>query len=141
MPLFAIANAGVDVRGLSLASAGAETVLLGIVLGLLVGKPAGIVLATFIATRLGICTLPRGVDWKGVFLVGCVAGIGFTVAIFVTGLAFDDPTLLKVAKVAVLLSSVVAAVAGLLVGKLLLPPIPSDDCAPTLEQAEASTEL
>ncbi|HMJ10282.1 MAG TPA: Na+/H+ antiporter NhaA, partial [Polyangiaceae bacterium] len=140
MPLFALANAGVDVRGLSLADARSETVLLGVVLGMVLGKPCGILLASFVATRLGLCSLPRGVDWKGVIVVGCVAGIGFTVAIFVTGLAFVDPALLKVGKVAVLLASVVAVAGGLLVGRLLLPSRPIAEAAMTLEQAEASTK-
>ncbi len=141
MPLFALANAGVDVRGLSLAEARSESVLLGIVLGLVLGKPIGIVLASYIATRVGLCRLPGGVDWKGVTVVGSVAGIGFTVAIFVTGLAFEDPTLLVAAKVAVLLASVLAAVIGLLVGRFLLAPRPSPEAAITLEQAEGSTEI
>jgi NhaA family Na+:H+ antiporter len=141
MPLFALANAGVYVRGLSLTEAHSETVLLGIVFGLVLGKPVGIVLASFIATRVGLCRLPRGVDWKGVTVVGCVAGIGFTVAIFVTGLAFEDAKLLTVAKVAVLAASVVAALAGLLVGRFMLSPRPSPEAAITLEQAEGSTEI
>jgi NhaA family Na+:H+ antiporter len=81
------------------------------------------------------------VDWKGVTVVGAVAGIGFTMAIFVAGLAFDDPGRLGIAKLAVLVSSGVAAVVTLLGARLLLPREPSPEIAAvTVDQAERSTD-
>ncbi|WP_437338593.1 Na+/H+ antiporter NhaA [Sorangium sp. So ce394] len=140
MPLFALANAGVRVDGSSLGHASSGTILLGVMVGLVVGKPIGIFLASFAMVRLGVCALPRGVGWRGIAVVGCVAGIGFTMAIFIAGLAFDDPAKLAAAKLGVLLASAVAAVVGLLVGRLALPRAPALGAARTATEAEASTE-
>ncbi|WP_437580718.1 Na+/H+ antiporter NhaA [Sorangium sp. So ce887] len=140
MPLFAFANAGVRIDGSSLAHAGSGTILLGVMLGLVVGKPIGIFLASFAMVRLGVCALPRGVGWRGIAVVGCVGGIGFTMAIFIAGLAFGDPAKLAAAKLGVLLASAVAAVVGLLVGRLALSEAPAPGAALTLSEAEASTE-
>jgi NhaA family Na+:H+ antiporter len=140
MPLFALANAGVSLRGLSSLDAGSISVILGVLLGLVLGKPLGILLASFASVKLGISALPRGVTWRGILLVGVVAGIGFTMAIFIAGLAFSDATLLAAAKLAVLLSSGLAAVLGLLAGRLLLSAAPVPGAAMTVEEAEASAE-
>lgn len=120
MPLFALANAGVSLGGVDLGAPAAQAVLLGVLLGLVVGKPIGIVAISWIAVRLGGARLPPGVSWGGVWLIGLLAGIGFTMSIFVAMLAFDDPTLLAAAKLGVLLASVVAACAGLAWGWLHL---------------------
>jgi NhaA family Na+:H+ antiporter len=88
------------------------------VLGLLVGKPVGIVLASYLAVRMKLCSLPSDMQWRHVGLVGILGGIGFTVAIFVANLAFEDPQLLSAAKVAVILASTVAAVLGFLLGRV-----------------------
>jgi NhaA family Na+:H+ antiporter len=143
MPLFALANAGVSLRGLSALDASSLSIILGVSLGLVLGKPIGILAASFASVKLGICALPRGVTWRGILLVGLVAGIGFTMAIFIAGLAFSDAALLAAAKLAVLLSSGLAAVIGLLVGRLLLsaqPHLAHPGAAMTLEEAEASAE-
>jgi NhaA family Na+:H+ antiporter len=121
MPLFALANAGVDVRGLSLESATSFSVAAGIVVGLVVGKPLGIVVAAALAVRTGLCALPPGVTWSGIVLIGCLGGIGFTMSIFIATLAFPDAHLLSAAKLAVLLASVVAGAAGLLFGAWIFP--------------------
>ncbi|WP_440223982.1 Na+/H+ antiporter NhaA [Dokdonella sp. MW10] len=113
MPIFAFANAGVAFGGVDLAHAGASTVLAGVVIGLVVGKPVGIVAASWIAVRLGWCRLPDGVTWRGVTLVGLLGGIGFTMSIFIAMLAFDDAGLLAAAKLGVLLASAIAACLGL----------------------------
>ena len=76
------------------------------------GKPIGVALATWIAVRLG-AELPAGVTWLGVFAVGLIAGIGFTVALFVTELSFDAEQLLTEAKVGIFVASVLAGVIGL----------------------------
>ena len=116
MPIFALANAGVQFGGVDLAATGPSTVAMGIVAGLLLGKPIGVVLATFLAVKTGLCKMPEGVTWPGVLLVGLLAGIGFTMAIFVGGLAFSDPQLLAAAKMGILGASAAAAMAGLAYG-------------------------
>jgi Na+:H+ antiporter, NhaA family len=140
MPLFALANAGVRVDGLALDQPASRTVLLGVALGLVAGKPIGVSIATFVTVRLGVCALPRGVDWRGIAVVGCVAGIGFTMAIFIAGLAFNEASTLSAAKLGILLASASAATVGLLVGRLVLPAAPAPGAAMTLEEAETSTE-
>lgn len=117
MPLFALANAGVRLDGLDFTVGSSAAVALGVTTGLVLGKPVGILLASWIATRLGICRLPADVTWSGVLLVGCLAGIGFTMAIFIATLAFADEALLSAAKTGVLTASVTAGVAGLAFGR------------------------
>jgi NhaA family Na+:H+ antiporter len=118
MPLFALANAGVTFAGLEAGAAGFTRVTAGVLFGLVAGKPLGIMLATFAMVRLRVCALPRGVSWRGVLVVGCVAGIGFTMAIFIAELAFSDQTYLAAAKLGILLSSAVAAGVGIVVGRI-----------------------
>jgi len=113
MPLFALANAGVTLDGVDLASGSAQAVTLGVVLALVLGKPLGVLGTSWLAVRLGLCRLPDGVTWSGVGLVGLLAGIGFTMSIFIATLAFDDAQLLGAAKLGVLLASLLAAVLGL----------------------------
>ncbi|HEY4663643.1 MAG TPA: Na+/H+ antiporter NhaA [Comamonas sp.] len=116
MPIFALANAGVQFGGVDLSAAGPQTVALGVLVALVLGKPVGVLLATFLAVKTGISRLPQGVTWLGVLLVGLLAGIGFTMAIFVGGLAFTDAALLGAAKMGILGASACAAVLGLLFG-------------------------
>jgi len=111
LPLFALANAGVNI-GEAL-EAGLGSVALGIVVGLVGGKIAGISLASWLAVRTGLGQLPRGVGWSHITGAAAVAGIGFTVSLFVTGLAFTDPELIEQAKIGVLGASVIAAGIGL----------------------------
>lgn len=124
MPLFALANAGVRFEGLDLSSALAQGMAGGVALGLLVGKPLGISVAAALAIRSRLCSLPQGVAPSGIAVIGCLGGIGFTMSIFIAGLAFEAPELLEVAKFGVLAGSAGAALAGLLLGRLLLPPAP-----------------
>jgi Na+:H+ antiporter, NhaA family len=118
MPLFALANAGVSLDGLDLAIAGTQGVAAGIAVALVIGKPIGILLGSWTAVRVGWCQLPPGMTWRGVSLVGCLGGIGFTMSIFIATLAFRDESLLAAAKSGVLLASVVAAVVGLTLGRI-----------------------
>ncbi len=118
MPLFALANAGVSFAGANLSDAVSQHVFGGVMLALVLGKPLGVLLMSFLLVRLNICRLPEGVTWSGVGLVGLLAGIGFTMSIFIASLAFSDPTLLASAKLSVLAASTVAAVLGLVWGKL-----------------------
>ncbi|MGV3653893.1 MAG: Na+/H+ antiporter NhaA [Noviherbaspirillum sp.] len=112
MPLFALANAGVTLDGVDLGGA-ASSVVLGIVLALVLGKPLGIIAVSWIVVRLGWSRLPPGVTWSGFVLVGMLAGIGFTMSIFIAMLAFEDAALLNAAKLGVLAASLSAAVLGL----------------------------
>jgi NhaA family Na+:H+ antiporter len=122
MPLFAFANAGVSVQGVSLTGENLALAL-GVIAGLVAGKPLGIVLTTLITVRLRLFTLPPGVTWPGILLLGCLAGIGFTMAIFIAALAFPEAHHLAAAKLAVLSASVIAAVLGLLAGRAMLRPV------------------
>ncbi len=142
MPVFALANAGVALGGLDSGLPESMGIALGVGFGLVVGKPLGILVFSWLAVRLGLATLPRGVSWSGVLVVGCVAGIGFTMALFIGALAFSDPAMLAVAKLAVLAASAVAGVAGLVLGYRVLPRGPSADArALTVSEAERSTTL
>jgi NhaA family Na+:H+ antiporter len=120
MPVFALANAGVSLDAARLAGGGA-TVMIGVVVGLVVGKPVGIMVVSWLAVRAGLAALPSGVRWSGVLVVGLVAGIGFTMALFIATLAFPPGPLIEVAKLAILMASLVAGAIGLVVGRFLLP--------------------
>nr|WP_262416863.1 MULTISPECIES: Na+/H+ antiporter NhaA [unclassified Pseudomonas] len=118
MPLFALANAGVSLHGFNLDDPMAHGVFMGVIFALVLGKPLGVMLASLMLVKLNICKLPDGVTWTGVGLVGLLAGIGFTMSIFISSLAFSDPALLSAAKLSVLAASTLAAVIGLTWGKL-----------------------
>jgi NhaA family Na+:H+ antiporter len=122
MPLFALANAGLALGSFMPGSAQTATLTAAIVVALVIGKPLGIGLFTWATARSGLISLPAGLNWRGVVLVGCLGGIGFTMSLFLTNLAFADPTLVTAAKSAVLLASAVAATAGLLLGRFVLLP-------------------
>lgn len=111
MPLFALANAGVSLRGASHSIA--SPVALGVVIGLVIGKPLGIFLAAWGAVRIGIASLPAGASWRLIHGVSWLGGIGFTMSLFIAGLAFGDSApLLTAAKLGTLLASVIAGVVG-----------------------------
>jgi NhaA family Na+:H+ antiporter len=112
LPLFALANTGV-VIGADWAQALLTSNSLGIVLGLGAGKPVGIVLASFAAVALGLCRLPSSLAWRHVLGAGLLGGIGFTMSIFITNLAFaGEAGLVNGSKMAILAASLVAGVAG-----------------------------
>lgn len=116
MPVFALANAGVSFQGIDITTGAAQSVMWGVVLALVIGKPLGIFVMCRLAVALKLCQLPEGVSWSGVVLVGLLAGIGFTMSIFIGTLAFSDEALLGAAKLGVLMASLSAAVIGLLWG-------------------------
>ena len=118
VPIFALANAGVVLSGDSLRAAASSSVTIGVALGLLLGKTVGVSGFTLLATKLGLSALPTGVSRLQVVGVSIVAGIGFTVALFVTALAFNGSSAGDEAKIGVLAASLVAAVVGLIVLRL-----------------------
>lgn len=120
MPLFAFANAGVTVTFTDFTAMLSSPVVQGIAFGLLLGKPVGILLASLIAIRLRWCALPADVGWKGLVLIGILAGIGFTMAIFIATLTFGESNTLAAAKLAILLASCLAATTAFGMGKWLL---------------------
>jgi NhaA family Na+:H+ antiporter len=111
MPVFALANAGLTL-GSGLADAVVHPVTLGVMLGLVIGKVVGVVGFAWLATAIGIAELPKGAGWRQVAGVGALAGIGFTMSLFIASLAFGDSPLLENAKVGVLGASLVAGVLG-----------------------------
>jgi Na+:H+ antiporter, NhaA family len=116
MPVFALANAGVPLRVSDLT----EPVAVAVLAGLVVGKPVGIVAFSFLAVKVGLARLPTGVSWGVLTGGGCLAGIGFTMALFISGLALSGPSL-DVAKVGILGASALAAALGMAVLLVLLP--------------------
>ena len=112
LPLFALSNAGVTFAGGAFKELLASRIAWGILLGLVVGKPLGIVGFCKVAVKLGLARLPHGVTWLQMAAVGTLAGIGFTVSIFISSLAFADPIHLMEAKTAVLVASLLAGLAG-----------------------------
>ena len=112
VPLFALANAGVYLRGDALDNAGSIRIAVGVAIGLVVGKIAGITLGALTATRLGLGRLPAGANWSQMIGVAAVGGVGFTVSLFIAGLAFPEGALLDAAKLGILVGSLVAGVVG-----------------------------
>ena len=112
LPLFALSNAGVTFSAGAISGLLSSRIAWGIVLGLVIGKPLGIVGFSILAVKTGIARLPKGVNWLQMLAVGILAGIGFTVSIFISSLAFDDPAHLIEAKTAVLVATLIAGVAG-----------------------------
>lgn len=123
LPVFALANAGVVLGNGALQEAVTSTVALGIGAGLVIGKPLGILLACYLAVRLGAGRMPTDTSWAQIAGVGAVAGIGFTVSLFIAGLSFPGSEVLTTdAKVGILLASVIAAVVGVVILLLSSPP-------------------
>ena len=114
VPVFALANAGVRLTGDTVTDAATSPITWGVILGLLVGKPLGITLFTWFATRLGF-ELPEGLNWPQFVGAGFAAGIGFTVSILISGLAFEDGGVSDMAKIGILVASLAAAAGALLV--------------------------
>ena len=112
LPLFALSNAGVTFTADSIQGIFSSHIAWGIVAGLVLGKPLGIVGFSKLAVKLGVARLPSGVSWLQMSAVGVLAGIGFTVAIFISSLAFAGSTQLMEAKAAVLAASLIAGIAG-----------------------------
>jgi Na+:H+ antiporter, NhaA family len=117
MPLFALTNTGVRIEG-DLGAALGNRVTLGVILGLVLGKQLGVTLGAWLAVRAGVTELPEGVGWRHIYGAGWLAGIGFTMALFVADLAFADAgetPLLTAAKLGILIASLIAGVGGWLI--------------------------
>ena len=111
LPIFALANTAIVLGG-DIGATLTQNYSLGISLGLIVGKPLGIFLLTFLAVTLRFCKLPEGLNWKAILGVGFLGGIGFTMSMFITLLAFDNATIINNAKFVILFSSLVAGLIG-----------------------------
>ena len=138
MPLFAFANAGVPLGQISF-DGDAKWVFWGVTLGLVAGKPIGILVVSRLAAWSGAAALPRGVRWSHVGVVGMVGGIGFTMALFIASLAFPPGPLLETAKLAILCGSGLAGILSLFAGYRILKPYEGAGIATTEAEAETST--
>ncbi len=136
LPIFALANTGIVIGAdwfQSLSTANSS----GIIFGLVAGKPIGITLASFAAVAFGICRLPLDLNWKHIFGAGLLGGIGFTMSIFITNLAFTgNASVINASKMAVLAASLTAGTIGFLWLKLFGKPTESDDDPDTMDLAE-----
>ena len=112
IPVFALANAGVTLAGLDILAALFSPVSLGIIIGLFIGKQFGIFAFSFVAVKLKLASLPEGVNWKNLYGAGILAGIGFTMSLFIAGLAFNDPALLDLSKIGILTGSLLSGILG-----------------------------
>jgi NhaA family Na+:H+ antiporter len=117
IPIFAFANAGVVLKGMSMEALMAP-LSLGIMMGLLVGKQIGVFGVAFLVVKLGLAKLPHGANWLHIYGVACLAGIGFTMSLFIGALSFDDPALMNQVRLGVLSASVISAILGF--GALML---------------------
>lgn len=131
IPIFALANSGIALSTDVLESAATSPVTHGVALGLILGKLVGVVSATWLATRLGLASLPRGVTWNHVIGAALLAGIGFTVSLFITGLAYEDPLIIDEAKIGILAASLVAGSSGFLFLRLTSRPRAAEEPPPS----------
>ena len=135
LPLFALANTAIVIGADALPGLSAANSL-GIISGLLLGKPAGITLLSFVAVSVGVCRLPLDLNWRHVFGAGLLGGIGFTMSIFITNLAFaGQAEVVNASKMAIMLASLTAGTAGFLWLKLLGRPVPGDHDMDTMDFA------
>ena len=111
LPLFALANAGVSLAGLSI-DLFTEQVTLGVGLGLLFGKQIGVMLFTYIGVILRFCALPEGIRWSQYYGLALLSGIGFTMSLFIGGLAFDDDNLQTLVRLGVITASLLSGILG-----------------------------
>ena len=116
MPLFALANAGVSL-GQGLVKSLLDSINIGIIAGLFIGKQAGVFLFSWLSIKLGLSSKPDGINWKNLYGGGVLAGIGFTMSLFITNLAFIEDELIETAKVGILLASLISAIIGFIILK------------------------
>ena len=116
LPIFALANTAIIIQS-GWQNAMTETYTLGILIGLLFGKPIGIMLFSYLAVKLKWCSLPSDINWKMVLGIGFLAGIGFTMSIFITLLAYDDAMVINNTKIMIIITSTIAGITGFLLLK------------------------
>lgn len=144
LPLFALANAGITLSSDGIRDASTSSVTLGIVLGLVVGKTVGVTLFSWLAVRFGICPLPRGVTWSQMISVSMLAGIGFTVALFITGLAYEGAeheVFDTQARMGILLASLIASILGVVLLARSTRPASSSEAGTTEPSSPVSLEV
>jgi len=125
MPIFALANAGVDLRQVSIVEALTHPVALGIIAGLFIGKQIGVAIFSWLALKLNIADMPKGVSWRQLYGVAVLTGVGFTMSLFIAGLSFGDPEVLDRAKTGILFASLIAGLLGYFL--IRSAPIASDE--------------
>ena len=126
LPIFALANTAIAFNG-NIEEILVATSSIGIALGLIIGKPLGIFLLTLVAVKLRFCRLPEGLNWKTIVGVGFLGGIGFTMSIFITLLAFENEMLITHAKLIIMLASLLAGSLGYVFLKIVLKNKPVDN--------------
>jgi NhaA family Na+:H+ antiporter len=139
MPVFALANAGVALHGIAFTGATVQ-VSIAIAAALVLGKPLGIIAVSLLAICSRLSALPKGLNARHLAVLGTVAGIGFTMSLFIAQLAFSDASLLAAAKLGVLVASAVAMAVGLLLGRAVLPLTKDDERAASSDDAELASE-
>ena len=112
LPLFALANAGLSLKGMNLTAVAIHPLTVGITLGLFLGKPLGVTIFSFLAVKTGLASLPNGVRWSHIAGAGMLGGIGFTMSLFVSSLSFSSPVFLDYSKLGILMGSLLSAAAG-----------------------------
>jgi NhaA family Na+:H+ antiporter len=140
VPVFALANAGVTFTGDAISGLASEPITLGVLLGLVVGKTIGVFGASVIAIKLGVGRLPTGATWRTMLGLAMTAGVGFTVALFVTSISFDDPALADKAKIGILFGSTLAGVIGYTMLRLSTPTATAEAVDPQPEVEGAGAE-
>lgn len=141
LPVFALANTGIIIAS-DWAQELTSTNSLGIITGLVIGKPLGITLLCFLAVAIGICKLPLDLRWRHVFGAGLLGGIGFTMSIFITNLAFaGQPEVVNASKIAILLASLTAGLVGFIWLKIFGKPLGSDTDMDTMDFEESAPLL
>jgi len=113
LPLFAMGNTGLIFRGIVFSEAVSNPVILGIIFGLVVGKPIGILLFSYLSVKTGIASLPQEVRWSHIFGGAMLGGIGFTMSLFLSELSFSDPHIIDYARIAILAGSILSALFGM----------------------------
>jgi Na+:H+ antiporter, NhaA family len=135
LPIFALANTGIMIGGNWLGELSTSNSL-GVILGLVLGKPVGITIVAYIVVMIGICRLPLDLNWRHVFGAGLLGGIGFTMSIFITNLAFPGhPEIVNGSKMAILVSSLIAGVVGFIFLKIWGQPTAVDDDVDSMDFA------
>ena len=129
LPVFALANTAFVLSG-DIGQTLSQNYSIGIALGLIVGKPLGIFLLSFLAVSLGLCKLPEDLNWKSILGVGFLGGIGFTMSIFIALLAFDNESFITNSKFVILLASLVAGLIGFLILKISLNKVANEETVP-----------